>query len=152
MKKNKKSSAKYMASLNFGIFPGYCLFTCGFTVPEILSYLDKSSLSKEDNTWKDAVSTVADRILKDNPPYQVDKIVSKDTSGKLKVYYILYIRDKFDFSDLSMCCLAHECLHLCQFYLPDILDRNQEHECEAYLHTHLMTQALSVLRGKAEKI
>jgi hypothetical protein len=30
--------------------------------------------------------------------------------------------------------------------LPDMLNRNQEFECEAYIHTHIMQQTLKVMR------
>jgi hypothetical protein len=44
--------------------------------------------------------------------------------------------------------LAHECLHACQFVLPLFLERDKEHECEAYLHTHLMSQILEIIRSE----
>ena len=36
--------------------------------------------------------------------------------------------------------LAHECLHVCQNLLPKHFVRDEEHEAEAYFHSHLMTQ------------
>ena len=70
-----------------------------------------------------------------------------DFLSYISVSQIIFIKI-FDFSDWSMCTLAHECLHITQFMLPEILDRNREYECEAYLHTHIMEQALNKLRGK----
>jgi hypothetical protein len=40
--------------------------------------------------------------------------------------------------------LAHEVLHLCQEYLPIFLDRDEEHEAEAYFHTHIMTNIIKM--------
>lgn len=34
--------------------------------------------------------------------------------------------------------LAHEMLHVCQEFLPQFLDRNEEMEAEAYFHSYLM--------------
>lgn len=39
-----------------------------------------------------------------------------------------------------MATLAHELLHLCQEFLPTFLNRDIEHEAEAYFHTYLMTR------------
>jgi len=43
--------------------------------------------------------------------------------------------------------LENTTTHMCQYILPAILDRDKEHEAEAYLHTHIMSQLLEVLRG-----
>jgi len=62
------------------------------------------------------------------------------------LFYII-LTEEFDFSDYAYCKLAHEVLHICQFILPDILNRDREYECEAYLHTHIMMQCLNQIRG-----
>lgn len=62
--------------------------------------------------------------------------------------FYIYIGEEFKFTDYEYCKLAHEVLHICQFLLPDFLDRNREFESEAYLHTHLMEQCLKAIRGK----
>ena len=74
----------------------------------------------------------------------MQRIVIKD--GKDKTFYFIIFMEVFDFSDWHYIKLAHECLHICQFFLPTVSQREQEHECEAYLHTHLMQQALNALR------
>jgi hypothetical protein len=38
----------------------------------------------------------------------------------------------------NMQTLAHEMLHVCQEFLPDFLNRNDEMEAEAYFHSYLM--------------
>ena len=40
--------------------------------------------------------------------------------------------------------IAHEVLHLCQEYLPKFLNRDEEHEAEAYFHTHVMTRIVGL--------
>jgi hypothetical protein len=37
--------------------------------------------------------------------------------------------------------LAHEVLHLCQEFLPNFLNRDEEMEAEAYFHSHVMYSA-----------
>lgn len=65
----------------------------------------------------------------------------------LKTFFFIII-PRFDFDDDDCFVkLAHEIVHICQFFLPDVLNRNTEIECEAYLHTHIMRQALKKLRG-----
>lgn len=71
-------------------------------------------------------------------------VMKRTHSGR--TYFYLVINADFKFTDYCYCKLAHEITHLCQFYLPDVLNRNQEWEAEAYLHTHLMEQALVHLR------
>lgn len=60
--------------------------------------------------------------------------------------YYLIMPNPFAFTDHEMITLAHECLHLVQYRLDGILDRDREFECEAYLHSHLMSQILEQLR------
>ena len=38
----------------------------------------------------------------------------------------------------NMRTLAHECLHVCQEFLPQFLNRDEEVEAEAYFHSYLM--------------
>jgi hypothetical protein len=48
---------------------------------------------------------------------------------------------KYGFSPYNpenMRTLAHEVLHLCQEFLPQFLDRDEEREAEAYFHSYVM--------------
>lgn len=67
-------------------------------------------------------------------------------TGDKQRYFFVIIPEGVDTkSGHDLVKLAHECVHICQFYLPDVLDRNKEHEAEAYLHSHLMTQVIEHL-------
>lgn len=132
-----KLSPRITTSLDFGIFPGWCSFSCGFTYGELVKTL------KSDG-WADAIKY--DRKLIEESEWLA---CSREHGGR--TYYYIILRDRFDFSDLSYCKLAHEILHIVAFHLPNILDRNREFEAEAYLHTHLMKQCLSALRTKNKK-
>ena len=135
-----QKSKRVIESLDFGIFPGKALFSCGFTPQEISNYLKKSSPE-----WYKAYGEIMSELIRTNPKARVDKFFFV-TEKQERIYYNLYIRDPFKFTDHEMAVLAHECVHLCQFHLEDILDIRKEYECFAYLHTHLMEQCLKKLR------
>lgn len=65
-------------------------------------------------------------------------------------YYIIRIPKEFTFSDLDYVTLAHEVLHITQYFLTDVLDRDVENEAEAYFHSYLMEYCLNVIRGKTK--
>lgn len=129
-------------SINMGIYPGYVLFSHGFNYDELMGELHKF----EDPNWFLGVSEESDRELIEKGNYFALKRV---VDGR-RLYYII-LTDEFKFSDYEYAKLAHECLHICQFHLPDLLDRDQEFESEAYLHTHLMLQCLAAMRNNTLK-
>lgn len=130
-----KKSKKIIQCLNSGIFPCKVMFSVGFTYKEIVAYLKKSKA----NDWAEAIKD-------DEAHVNGGKYHSMRRYYNGATYFYVIITRQFDFSDWDMIMLAHEFVHTCQFMLPDILNRDNETECEAYLHTHLMTQALQHLR------
>jgi hypothetical protein len=72
------------------------------------------------------------------------------SSGKLpncpgNNFRLLILKKDLDFKNpYHVVTLAHEVLHLCQEYLPTYLDRDEEHEAEAYFHTHIMTRIIGL--------
>lgn len=133
---------RQLHTLNAGIFPFKIMLSSGFTYDEIMKELKKQKCDqwlaglKEDKA-----------LIEGGKNFALKRTVEHKKHGAVTLFYIIFIKI-FDFSDWSMCTLAHECLHITQFMLPEILDRNREYECEAYLHTHIMEQALNKLRGK----
>lgn len=134
-------SKRILHVMNSGIFPYKILLCAGFTYEEICKELKKQKCHE----WVAGISQDK-KLIEESPNNAMKRTVKK---GKLKatLFYIIF-RDTFDFSDWDMIKLAHECLHICQFMLPDILNRNDEYESEAYLHSHLMQQALQKFREK----
>lgn len=124
-----------MSSIDFGVYPGKCLFVYGYKYKQIIKELKKQDCHELIAAIK------GEKEFIDNTDY----CAMRRIAGKSDLYYIV-INRKFKFTDQHYATLAHECLHICQFYLPKILDRNREHEAEAYLHTHLMLQCLNLLR------
>jgi hypothetical protein len=139
----KEDKKKVFTSINMGIFYGYCFVSAGYTTDQVLAYLKGNKNTKD---WAEAFEVIKPSIEKNDSHCQVDTVTVTE-EGKQTKYYFLYMKQPFGFTDHEMCELAHECLHLCQTVLPDYLDRDKEMECEAYLHTHLMSQCLKVFRS-----
>jgi len=142
MKKSFNKVAKGMYWFDMGIFPGTVMFVFGFTYDETIAELKK----KKADQWVLAISE--DRKLMENSNYLAMKRCFKNTKTDSDVnFFIIKIRDQFEFNGYDYCRLAHEVLHICQYFLPDILDRGKEHEAECYLHTYLMMKCLAALRS-----
>lgn len=140
-----KASGKYIETLDCGIFPCKVMLCIGFSYTEIMGWLKQGKAWD----WSAGLST-CEQLLKDAPHAALYRLVDhKDTKEERHLYYLISTK-VFDFSDWSMVMLAHEIVHLCQFILPRILDRNKEIEAEAYLHSHLMQQALKILRNEKD--
>jgi len=137
----KQKQVKLLHWLNTGIFPANIVFSCGFGYDEIMKLLKQK---KADN-WHEGL--LHDKSLIDGGGwFALSRTVEKKEGAYVHLYYIILKYD-FEFTDYDYCRLAHEVLHICQFMLPDILNRDREYECEAYLHTHIMQQCLKALRG-----
>lgn len=136
---------RVITSLNFGIYPGHCLFSCGYTYEGIYRHFKKTN-----QEWLGAIESKAEDIrLNKN---MASKVVMENLkTGETKTFFFIVFHECFDFTDYFYAKLAHEVLHILQFYTPDVFDRNREIEAEAYLHTHLMMQALrNVMTQKKE--
>jgi hypothetical protein len=133
-----KKSIQYF---NAGIFPATVMFVNGFDYDEVIKHTKKH----KGDTWHIALGE--DREFWNKSNYAaMRRSIEHTKTGKFIDHYIIKIKEPFKFTDFEYCKLAHEVLHICQYLLPDILDRNKENECEAYLHTHLMEQCLKELR------
>jgi len=118
------------------------MFSCGFEYDEIMKLLKQ----KKAEHWDTGISGDKELIDKGNW-FGLRRVIENSKTKESKTLFYIIIKETFDFKDYSYCKLAHEVLHICQFFLPDCLDRNREYECEAYLHTRIMEQCLKVLRG-----
>jgi hypothetical protein len=139
MGKLKNKPVKIITSLNFGCYPGYVLFTAGFSFDEIRMDLKK----KKSYDWLKAIEN---EEFKDAAARAFKRVVFR--KDETRTCFFVMIKKPFAFTDQDYIILAHEMLHICQFYTPDVFDRNREIEAEAYIHSHLMEQALSQMRGK----
>lgn len=133
-----------LSFINNGIFPGHVLFSCGYKFDVLYSKLKKICTNKN-KYWYQAIHD--DKKLLDSGNYfALSRTLENVKTGEIKELYYIIITTDFLFTDYEYCKLAHECLHICQFFLPKILDRNREIEAEAYYHTHLMEHCLKEIR------
>lgn len=138
-----KKSPKVIHYIPFGIFPAGVSFCCGFTYDEIIGQLKKEKCQE----WITPIE--GEREFIDSRSWKaLHRTVENTVTKQQRSYFYLIIPERFDFTPYSYCKLAHEVLHICQFFLPDVLDRNREIEAEAYLHTHIMTECLKILGAK----
>jgi len=128
----------YIDYLDTGIFPATVLFAYNVSLTELRKELRKQKC----NDWLNGLTN-------DSYEEKDKRVYHREVNGK-KLFYLIF-NQKFTFSDYDYCLLAHEVVHLCQFIMPHILDRNQECEAEAYTHTHLMAQCLKIIRNTDKK-
>ncbi len=134
-----RKSKAHLDWVDFGIFPGNIMFSCGYTKNEI----EVALLEQKAKEWLGAFKQL-DTLY--SRSYAFAANVTDHHRGKNVEFYVLHLRDCFKFTDHDYTVLAHEVLHLCQFYLPSVLDRDVEIETEAYLHTYIMKSILNILR------
>ena len=134
---------KHLHWLDTGIFPSTIMFSHNFTYDEITKLLKR----KKAYDWLAGI--INEKVLFESGNcLALRKDIETVKKTKQKTLLYIHLPTQFQFTDYDYCKLAHEVLHICQFMLPDILDRNKELEAEAYLHTHIMMQCLKVLRSK----
>lgn len=134
-----------MTTLNFGSFPGKCMFTCGYTYKEIYDSLKKQKLT----AWLDAFKTC--EYLFDGVTAGFASHRTLEIDGSIYYFHFLHLRDHFDYTDNAHSILSHEVIHLCTHNLKDILDIVKENEAFAYTHTYILKQCYEVLRGETVK-
>ncbi len=137
----KKNKLKVIQWLNMGSYPGYTVFIMGFSFDEVKKILKKKKALDWLNAFNHAI-----KLNTENGCWANGTTMENIKTAEIKYYYFIYI-PAFDFKDYDYIKLSHEVLHICQFYLPAILDRNKEHEAECYLHSHLMQQCLNAIRN-----
>jgi len=135
---------------------GVVLVSCGMSSKEILEYIAESYechdvlCRKNLVRWRKLVSESKNEIDKVNDLKCTTKgTLWCDSNSCDDPVLLMLISPDFDSSNTEdMITLAHECLHLCQRILPIYLDRDQEHEAEAYFHGYLMRECLKIILDK----
>lgn len=125
-----------------GMFSGTLCFSAGFSYDELMVQFKKT---KADG-WATALSKDKD-FIDQGFAFGLKRTCKNSKTGKTQKFFFLILKECFDFTDYHYCVLAHELIHILQFYLVDVLDRDNEIEAEAYLHTFLMEKCLKVIRG-----
>lgn len=138
----KEKDLKILEWIPMGHFPGYLMFNYRFKHKELMIELDNLQASN----YIQAFSDDPERV--DKNWCAMHREMENTKTGEKINLYMLNIPDVFDFNEpYDYCKLAHEVLHICQFYLPDVLDRNIEIEAEAYFHTFLMEKILNLIKN-----
>jgi hypothetical protein len=134
---------KTLTWIDMGCFPGTCLLSSGHDYDSLKGELEKLEAAN----WFTPLSRIKSDINNPEISGSAFRKLFKRKGQSSVVFYYLIMKDPFDFSDQAYITLAHECLHIVQYVLVPILNRDNEAEAEAYLHSHLMAQCLSALRG-----
>jgi len=145
------SVKKYIGWIDHGCYPGETLFINGYDYDQTLKHLKKMRKKKGVNKkvmdcWIESVRAHENTFRSNNWFCGICDVAPKD-SDRFSKYTIISLTTGFKKCDFDYTRVAHEVLHLCQFYLPDLLDRDTEVEAEAYFHTHIMGQILNVINN-----
>lgn len=142
----KKTHPKLIQPLNFGCYPGTCMFILGFTLEEAISRMKRQ---RADKVWIRALESTKNEANLKGAKYWAHHVIFVRPNGDEINHFFIFMSDWED-TNWYHATIAHEALHIIQYYLPGILDRNTEHEAEAYLHTHLMRQMLSHIQPEKD--
>lgn len=139
-------SKKVIEWIKLGQFGGYLMFSCGNDYNEIMARLCRKDLNKKEAAkWKAGIANEIDLINnKKSWGTALKRVIeNKKTGDSVTLFYIII--KGFDGSSEAFIKLAHECVHICQFFLPDLLDRDREIEAEAYFHTFIMQECIKAI-------
>jgi len=149
--KTKKLPEKHVVWLDHGCYPGKTLFINGYNYKDTITYL--RDLLKTEQVNKELLKAwikVVQEFKSTHESYNwfCGECEIFDTKTRInKKFTLVVLPTGFDGTDEDYCRLAHELIHLGQFYLSNVLDRNVEIEAEAYFHTYMMMQVLEVLNN-----
>ena len=123
-------------SMNFGLTHGHVhVSICKDWSEALKSIIAKEKRKAKKSGWLDFYLDIQEFVSSSNG---FGLTVKRKVNGV--IYYAMFLTELDKNKPYHHAVLAHECLHLCQFHLPDFTNRDEEHEFEAYTHTHLMTQ------------
>lgn len=132
----------FLSSCRNGVFWGHTLMCLGFDLDQI-----KRRLRNSAGSWLNWIvaesKTVRDHIDSGCAGF----VLSGHLRGRK--YNLLWIRS-WSGSSHDHVVLAHEVVHLCQFVLPDFIDRGREIEAEAYHHTYFMEEFLKLVESNTK--
>ena len=135
-----KKQYKVLHWFDAGIFPVRIMLSIGFRYDEI----NKMLKQKKATDWQLGIED--DKTLIDSGKnFALHRTLHKK-DGNTDLFYIIFT-DCINFTEYDYLKVAHEALHICQFMLPLMFDRQREYECEAYLHTFIMKEVLKAAKG-----
>lgn len=138
----KPKSVDMITTVDFGIFGGKIMFSCGYSFKQLIKELKK----QECYDWAKGLKKKKDEDGVAGHAF----VRNVKRKGSKTTHYYLCLPKSWTWTDDEYVTLAHEALHLCQYKLSEILNRDVETEAEAYTHTHIMKQILSRLKGETK--
>lgn len=146
----KRDNKKVLTWITNDTFPLTVMFSMGYNdYEELLKEVSRREGKIISGPgYKDVIEVHRDKII--TADYLATKTeFENNKTKKERFFYTIHVRDRINLANpLHLTYLAHECLHICQYFLPRVLDRNKEHEAEAYLHTFLMEAVIAAIGNK----
>lgn len=144
----KKTSPKIIEWFDLGIFPGVVMFSNGMQYDEIIIELNKIKAEQ----WILGIGSPEDKQLIDNGnAFGLYRSIENTKTGRVVNLFYIILKKPFEYSSSDYIILAHEALHIVQFFSEGVFDRKKEIECEAYLHSHIMRKCIESLDPKPQK-
>jgi hypothetical protein len=146
-----------LVSLNPYWDNGILMVSQGESQADILEFLEEchkadgnvKEFRKIHAAWK---KLIHDKAVKvgiqniDDPKHSVQGTLFQEDYGSSPLL-LMILPKSFDHTNYEhMITLAHECLHVCQAFLPKYLNRDEEQEAEAYFHSYLMRQIVEFIK------
>lgn len=133
---------KIIKFIDLGTYPGHFLFAVGMSHKEICQWLKRNRyvahLSGLDNPETKQLMGECYGLTLKRPSTNSKNGVKYDG-------YTVLLREFNRKNNDHITVLAHELLHLTQFYLGERVDRTVEYECEAYFHGYVFRKCLDLL-------
>jgi hypothetical protein len=127
--------------VKLGHFPASCLVAYNMTHKELCSALKRRK-------YPDWVAALEgdERRFEDNTCYGMWR--SAKRGNKTTNCFFILLKDYVKLNDFGYTLIAHEVLHVVQF-VSEFVSANviEEKESSAYLHSHLMTETIKIVRS-----
>lgn len=147
-KKKEPPKLRLVEFLDTGMFPANIILSIGLTPDELYEHLGQTT----NEHWVRGLSYHLDKLNEkwnETWGWALYSVAKHEETKEIRYSYYIILRN-FDFSDGDYINLAHEVVHACQHILPSFLNRDVEHEGEAYLHSHIMRQILQHIRNNSK--
>lgn len=134
--------------VKLGHFPVYCLVSYNMPHKELMSVLNRRKYVN----WSKAISEDKNIFDSDDRNFAVRRVL-QDTKKEIHPPYLfILLKDNVKLDTNGYVTIAHEAFHIVQFvseYVSACLI--EEKESSAYLHSHLMESAVSVVKEALNK-
>ena len=142
---NISEKLQFYDVVNFGIFGGNeILFSCGMPLKNLILHLK----TQEDTSWYRGLKN---KKIEEGTDGSAFMSYLKTDNKYNEVRYYIIMEDYWTGELEQYVTLAHEIIHIVQYKLIPRLNRDHERECEAYSHSHIMSQILNKIADATNK-